>query len=122
MKIKRIFPILFVLISLCGCASTANMKSKKTTASANSELLPVGSVVSTKKSGTLIITGVAQIDATNHLFDYIGCSYPQGCTGDNSYLFNRTDITDVKFEGYNTSKTQEYLDKAEQQLKDISGE
>lgn len=68
MKIKRIFPILFVLISLCGCASTANMKSKKTTASANSELLPVGSVVSTKKSGTLIITGVAQIDTTNHLF------------------------------------------------------
>lgn len=121
MKIKRIFPILFVLISLCGCASTANMKQKKL------RHLPIQNcfllvVLFLPKIWTLIITGVAQIDTTNHLFDYIGCSYPQGCTGDNSYLFNRTDITDVKFEGYNTSKTQEYLDKAEQQMKDILGE
>lgn len=119
--IKKTSLILMVFM-LCGCASTANMDSKKTTSSANSSLLPVGSVVATKKSGTLIITGVAQLDTTNHLFDYVGCSYPQGCTGDNSYLFNRTDITDVKFEGYNTEKTKEYLEKAEQQMKDVLGE
>lgn len=121
MNLKKVLSVTLLAIMLCGCASTANMNSKKTTSS-NSALLPVGSVVATKKSGTIIITGVAQLDSTNHLFDYVGCSYPQGCTGDNSYLFNRTDITDVKFEGYNTSKTQKYMEEVEQEMKNILGE
>lgn len=118
---KKIIIILFTGLILTGCNSTANMESKKIT-SANNSLLPVGSVVATKQSGTLIITGVAQIDKTNHLYDYIGCTFPQGCVGDNAYLFNRTDITDVKFEGYNTEKTQQYLEEAEKDMKEILGE
>lgn len=92
------------------------------------DLLPAGSVVLLKGGvkKTLII-GVLQIkeDTPGEVYDYIGVPYPEGYMGmDNVYLFQRENINDVIFRGYENPERDEFFElmdvvmqKAQEQLK-----
>lgn len=64
------------------------------------KFLPVGSVVKIKGSpGKMMITGFLRIKIgmeTKKIYDYSGCFYPIGYTGDkNVFCFNHDDIEEI---------------------------
>jgi len=68
------------------------------------EYLPLGSIVIIKggvRKVLIIARGVgAKIDGETRLFDYSGCVYPDGMVGENTLLFNHSEIQKVIFKGY----------------------
>ncbi len=66
-------------------------------------LLPIGSVVLLKgaKTKLMIMGRILSNDKMEEIYDYVGCIYPLGMTGeDNNYFFNRDDIEKVFFVGF----------------------
>ena len=66
-------------------------------------LLPIGSVVLLRgaKTKLMIMGRILSNDAMEEIYDYVGCIYPLGMTGeDNNYFFNREDIEKVFFVGF----------------------
>lgn len=68
------------------------------------KLLPIGSVLTLKGGNTeLIIVGYFPMEKeTKKVFDYIAAVYPIGYRNENMILFNREDIDDLLFIGYQT--------------------
>ena len=68
------------------------------------ELLPIGSVIKTKKDSVdpLMIIGYYPIEkATQKLYEYLGTVYPRGMGGGRKLvLLNEQDTNEVLFDGY----------------------
>ncbi len=67
--------------------------------------LPIGSIITLKGgSQPLMIFGRKQINADHDTqWDYVACLYPEGNIGDEyNVFFDREDIKDVLFVGYQT--------------------
>lgn len=82
------------------------------------DILPVGTVVllkgATKKT---VIMGILQVneEEENKLYEYLGVPYPEGYMGrGTTYLFNREDINDIVFTGYDNPERQGFLELVEQ--------
>ncbi|MBQ6967133.1 MAG: DUF4176 domain-containing protein [Lachnospiraceae bacterium] len=66
-------------------------------------LLPIGSVVLLKgaKTKLMIMGRILSDEKMEEIYDYVGCIYPLGMTGDdNNYFFNRDGIEKVFFVGF----------------------
>lgn len=79
--------------------------------------LPIGSVV-LLKGGTkkIMINGYCVVteDNPDRIFDYRGCPYPEGITGDRgAALFNINQIESVCFEGLKNDDSVDFLDRLE---------
>lgn len=74
-------------------------------------LLPIGTIVLLKE-GTkkVMIFGRKQIDKDNNkVWDYIACLYPEGNISSELYfLFNKEDIEEVVFKGYEDEEDAKY--------------
>lgn len=68
----------------------------------NQDWLPVGTVVGLEGSDQLMmISGYMAIKAeTGQLCDYVGYPYPEGHQASTDYLFDKSDITEIKQLGY----------------------
>jgi len=68
------------------------------------EYLPLGSIVVIKggvRKVMILARGVgAKIEGETRLFDYSGCIYPDGMVGENTLLFNHSEIQKIIFTGY----------------------
>jgi len=68
------------------------------------EYLPLGSIIVIKggvRKVVIVARGVgAKINGNMRLFDYSGCVYPDGITGEKTLLFNHSEIQKVIFMGY----------------------
>ena len=76
------------------------------------DLLPIGSVVLLQEGEKrLMIIGILQENGRlrKKRFDYLGVLYPEGHTGDQSFLFNREDIQEVCFRGYEDAEREAFL-------------
>lgn len=66
--------------------------------------LPIGSVVQLENGAVklMITTRFALYNNKGSIgyFDYAGCIYPTGMTGNQSFFFNQENIEKVWFEGY----------------------
>lgn len=95
------------------------------------ELLPVGSVVLLKDAKKkVVIMGIMQIKNVENgeqlAYDYMGVPYPEGYMGtETALLFNRDNIQEVFFKGYQNEErdifvgvVQQILDSAEEQMAD----
>jgi hypothetical protein len=84
------------------------------------KLLPIGSVIlledSTKE---VMIIGYCQNEiASNELWDYAGCLYPEGYLGsDKTFLFNSDQINKISCLGKETEEQQEFAAYVKQILK-----
>lgn len=114
---KKIRCLLFVglAVFLTACTHNANISTKNV-----DELLPVGTIVKVKNKGNMLIAGIGQISSDNYLYDYIGYPYPEGYTGNNGYLFNRSDILEITFSGYDTEESQDYISDIEKQMDEFT--
>lgn len=76
----------------------------------NSEkYLPIGSVCSIRGNENLVmITGYFSMEYHKQIkvYDYRGTSYPIGNLGNSSFSFNHSDITEIKFLGYQNENFQ----------------
>ena len=81
-------------------------------------LLPIGSVVLLKNGiKKIMIVGIKPIknDGTEEMFDYIGVLYPEGyISNEINFLFNRDDICDVIFKGYENPERDEFINMIEE--------
>lgn len=67
------------------------------------QLLPLGSVVRLNDSeNEIMIYGrIQKSKTTGKVYDYVGCIYPYGITGnDESLLFEHSDINEIYYVGY----------------------
>jgi len=78
--------------------------------------LPVGSVVYLREGTTpFVIVSITQLvknsefDEKFTYFDYVGSVYPQGFAEDNSVFFNKENIAEVVFTGYESEQHDRYL-------------
>lgn len=88
-------------------------------------ILPIGSVVYLKEGNQKIMilnrgAVVEQYD-TQVYFDYTGALYPDGLNPEQVYYFNREDIDEVIWEGYNDSDEKRYAGRYEKWLTSIKG-
>ncbi|UNC91125.1 DUF4176 domain-containing protein [Candidatus Contubernalis alkaliaceticus] len=79
------------------------------------DLLPIGSVVLLKDGQKrIMIFGIKQTDADNDdiEYDYVGVLYPEGNLGaEYQFLFNKEDIFEVFFRGYEDEERVEFINK-----------
>lgn len=113
-KIYKYISLFLILVILTGCTHSAEMSNKKINSDTN-DFLPIGTIVKIKEKGKMMIAGIGQI-SNNYLYDYIGYPYPEGYTGNNSYLFNKGDIMEILYLGYSTEESQEYISDIEKQI------
>ena len=75
------------------------------------KLLSLGSVVTTGNDNTMImIDGYAiKNDIDGKIYDYTGVVFPIGTDLKELKLFNRSDVRDVLFVGFQTKGSKEYL-------------
>lgn len=70
--------------------------------------LPIGSVVKVNNvDGLVMIIGYYSLDYTNdiRIYDYIGCSYPEGMLLKNNFLsFDHEEIVSCEYTGYVTEQ------------------
>lgn len=77
------------------------------------KLLPLGSIVTFEGSNKkfVIVGRLSRLkgDEVNHLYDYIGCIYPEGSIDSNSnHLFDGNIITKIYFKGYEDEEELDY--------------
>jgi hypothetical protein len=80
-------------------------------------LLPVGTVVLLKESTRrLMIIGVCQREiASDMIWDYAGCLYPEGYMGaDKTYLFNQDQIEHIYSIGYQDEEQKAFKEKVDE--------
>lgn len=74
------------------------------------EYLPLGSIVLIKGSvrKIMIVARGLMVDIKDkkEFFDYGGCLYPEGVSGDAMMYFQHKDITDTVFKGYSDDDDQ----------------
>lgn len=65
-------------------------------------LLPIGSIVQLKDTGyrVMICGRVLGKSGEDTLYDYVACQYPQGLTDAELLFFNRDDIQETYFIGF----------------------
>ena len=83
-------------------------------------LLPIGSIVLLERGRKpLMIFGVVQTNPDNgRTYDYIGVPYPEGNMGNKfQFLFNKGDIKQVIFRGYEDEMRERFLSSLEDVLK-----
>ncbi len=82
------------------------------------ELLPIGSVVLLKDAKKrMMITGIRQTGKENpeKEYDYVGVLYPEGHIGEEyNFLFDREDVEQVFFRGFEDMERQEFINKLEE--------
>lgn len=115
-KIHKCISLLGVMFILTACTHAAEMSNSKINNNTD-EFLPIGTIVKIKEKGEMMIAGIGQI-SDNYLYDYIGYPYPEGYTGNNGYLFNKSDIMDILYQGYSTEESEEYIKDIEKQIAD----
>lgn len=80
-------------------------------------LLPIGSVVKTKKgTKTIMIVGISQYANSDptRIFDYCGVAYPEGYFNkDKMMLFDNDEIDKVFYMGYMDADQQYFIDRLE---------
>ena len=85
------------------------------------KLLPLGSIVTTGKDNTLIM--IDGYGMQNHndgkLYDYSGVVYPLGINPNELKLFNKEDIRDLVFVGYQNKGFDMYSKAIEKFIKDV---
>lgn len=73
----------------------------------NEKYLPIGSIITTKKSSQkIMIVGYFGLEYTEaiEVYDYMGCTYPKGLLEKNNMIFfNHEDIITCDFMGYKDS-------------------
>lgn len=79
------------------------------------KFLSIGSVVRLKKDHKLImITGyLPQDNVNNQMYDYSGCLFPNGLNPNDILLFNRNQIDNVLFLGYQTNLSKHFTEALE---------
>lgn len=84
-------------------------------------LLPLGSVVTLGKSPTAImIDGYGMKNANDEkMYDYSGAVFPMGLNTEDIRIFNREEIRDVLFIGYQSNYSQKYLKVVDKFIKNI---
>lgn len=87
-------------------------------------VLPIGSVVRLKNEIIkLMILNRAPLynkDGVIGYFDYSGCIYPTGSIEEGAYFFNHENIEEIYFEGYKNVQEEQFLEKYEKKLENIS--
>ncbi len=88
-------------------------------------LLPVGSIVLLEGGNhRIMIMGYCQqlMSDTTHIFDYVGCLFPEGYIGaDQNFLFDRDQIAKVYHVGYQTDGQFAFVEKMEETIARLSG-
>lgn len=74
--------------------------------------LPLGSVVKLKE-GTVKLMIISRVPLYNDkgnigYFDYAGCAYPIGQTGQQTFFFNNEDIEEIFYQGYSDEEEEKY--------------
>ena len=110
----------FILPS-SGCGKTDNPPAEGTTTSTNiedrnihEEFLPLGSVVMLEGGNKrlMICSRIQTMAGSDVIYDYCACYYPEGITSSSSMIFfNREDINEVYFIGYEDQDELEYQEK-----------
>lgn len=80
--------------------------------------LPIGSVVLLDKTPKkIIVIGIAQVFEQGDdvfEFDYVGVPFPEGFLGlERTVVFQKSDITDVVFRGYENKEYQVLMERIE---------
>jgi len=78
-----------------------------------SNLLPLGSIVILKNGEKkLMIYGRSQLAGDSNVeFDYVACLWPEGnLNAEYTYLFNRSDISTVFYQGYSDDEDLSFLE------------
>lgn len=75
-------------------------------------MLPIGSIVYLKDgTSKLMILNrgpILEINGEKQLFDYSGCLYPQGIVPDNVLYFNKENIDEVVFKGFQDEEEERF--------------
>lgn len=85
------------------------------------KLLSLGTVVTTGNDNTMImIDGYAiRNDTDGKIYDYSGVVFPIGMNTKELKLFNRGDIRDILFVGFETKSSKEYMKAIESFISNI---
>ena len=83
-------------------------------------LLPLGSIEVSKNGPTLMIDGYGMSNSVDEkVYDYSGVIFPIGLDVKELQLFNKNDIKNVVFMGYQTSKSIQYRKYMDQYVTDV---
>lgn len=78
-------------------------------------LLPLGTVVSlTGVEHRIMIVGYARYKEgdTSHIYDYVGCYYPEGFIGaDKTLIFDHSMIESLYYIGFNNEESSQFMNK-----------
>jgi len=84
--------------------------------------LPVGSIVLLKEAKRKVVVigyAIKEVDNTK-IWDYLGAPYPIGViSSEKNLLFDKTDIDDVYFLGYQDDECKDFLDELDSNIKRI---
>ena len=118
---KKFFALLFVcifMVSFVGCDKVDTSSADDTTSlngiddrDVHDEFLPLGSVVELEGGNRrlLICSRIQTMAGSDIIYDYCACYYPEGITSSSSMIFfNREDIAEVYFIGYEDQEELEY--------------
>lgn len=116
-KIKSVLIMAVIIAVLAGCSKEEvpkdNMENYDLEYYSQKDIfLPLGSVVKVEDGTVFMIIGYCK-SITNqgtHVFDYQGVYYPEGDLSDGQvYLFDKSDIKELKFVGYDTDESKEFI-------------
>lgn len=84
------------------------------------KLLPLGTIVRVKKTAILMVVGYGmQNTIDKKIYDYSAVAFPMGLDVNEIKLFNKSDIDEIIFIGYQTDKSIEYRKIIDDYVKDI---
>ncbi|MBQ2640218.1 MAG: DUF4176 domain-containing protein [Bacilli bacterium] len=90
----------------------------------NTKLLPIGSVVLLEGGEKkLMVTGFYTIsdESPDEVYDYCGCLYPEGViSSDEVYVFNKDQIAEVSFIGYEDEEGKEFQENLLNAVKEVN--
>lgn len=139
MKRIKYLCLIIVIISVfsaCSVSVTAGKKSDNMSGEISSdesavllsqpEFLPIGTVVTLEnEEHKVMIIGVLQFESEDRsvLYDYSGVLYPEGLLDSKEdYLFNKEDIEEIHYLGYNSEEQEEiqkYIEEALEKYNDL---
>lgn len=121
---KKILVLLLtcaLMLPFSGCGEAAPSSTNDTTTldnvedrNINEEFLPLGSIVMLEGGNKclMICSRIQAMAGSDVIYDYCACYYPEGITSPSSMIFfNREDIDEVYFIGYEDQDELEYQDK-----------
>lgn len=118
---KKILTLLFLcvfIVSFAGCGKADVPSADNTTLengiedrNIHEEFLPLGSVVELEGGNKrlVICSRIQTMAGSDVIYDYCACYYPEGIVSSSSMIFfNREDIAEVYFIGYEDQEELEY--------------